>query len=473
MLMARPRILVFLFLTLILAVSPVRGAEKLNLVFILADDLGWADLACFGSDLHETPNLDRLATQGVRFTNAYAASPVCSPTRASIVTGKHPARLHMTIWREAALQRGNRKLLEPVCLDSLPLEELTLAEILKDAGYYTAHVGKWHLGRAEAYPQPHGFQQNVGGTLWGAPQTFWYPFAGDQYFQDWRYVPDLEPGDPGDYLTDSLTDAALEIIEQQTARQRPFYLNLWYHAVHTPIEGKPELVKKYERKINDKSVQRNPHYAAMVESLDANVGRVLAKLDELGIADQTLVVFTSDNGGFVNRCKLHPNLQVANNIPLRSGKGSCYEGGVRIPLIVRGPGIATGVCEAPVISCDYYPTILHQLGIADRITGELDGIDLSPQFQDPSLPVQRESLFFHYPHYYPTTSPVSAIRKGDWKLLEYFEDGHTELYDLKHDVGEKTNLAKEQPEIADQLLNELRNWRNAVGAQLPEPNPAK
>jgi arylsulfatase A-like enzyme len=471
--MPRTRLFVFLLVTLILSVNLARGAEKLNLVFILADDLGWTDLSCYGSDLHESANLDRLATQGVRFTNAYAASPVCTPTRASILTGKHPARLHMTIWREAALERGNRKLLQPVCLDSLPLAELTLAEILKDDGYYTAHVGKWHLGRAEAYPQPHGFRRNVGGTLWGAPQTFWYPFSGDQYFRDWRYVPDLEPGEPEDYLTDSLTDAALEIIEQKTADQQPFYLNLCYHSVHTPIEGKPELVKKYERKIGENSIQRNPHYAAMVESLDDNVGRVLDKLDELDIADRTLVIFTSDNGGFVNRCKLHPNLQVANNTPLRSGKGSCYEGGVRIPLIVRGPGIANGVCETPVISCDFYPTILSQLGLADRIEGELDGIDLSPQLRDPALPSNRESLYFHYPHYYPTTTPVSAIRKGDWKLLEYFEDGHTELFDLKSDLGETTNLAAEQPEIADQLLDELRSWRKAVGAQLPERNPAK
>ncbi|SVC54131.1 uncharacterized protein METZ01_LOCUS306985, partial [marine metagenome] len=330
------------FILICLVTSSVQAAKRPNLVLILADDLGWADLSCYGNDLHETPNLDRLARQGVRFTDAYAASPVCTPTRAAILTGLHPARLHMTIWRESALNRGNRKLLQPICLDSLPLKHVTLTEVLKKAGYFNAHLGKWHVGRAEAYPQAHGFHVNIGGTLWGAPQTFWYPFNGDGYFRDWRYVPGLEPGNKGDYLTDRLTDKALVIMEKQAKASRPFYLNLWYHSVHTPIEGKPELVERYRKKINPNSVRKNSHYAAMVHSLDENVGRVLAKIDELGIAGNTLVIFTSDNGGFINKCKLNRELAVANNAPLRSGKGSCYEGGVRVPLIVRGPQVAQG-----------------------------------------------------------------------------------------------------------------------------------
>ena len=338
-------------------------AKHPNIILLLADDLGWADLACYGNDLHETPNLDRLARQGIRFTDAYAASPVCTPPRASILTGKHPARLHMTIWRESARERGRRQLLEPVCLDSLPLEHTTLAEILKEAGYFNAHIGKWHLGRAEAYPQPHGFHVNIGGTLWGAPQTFWYPYNGDAYFRDWRYVPDLEPGKTGDYLTDRLTDKGLEIMEKQSKAGRPFFLNLWYHTVHMPIEGKPQLVKYYYEKIQPDSHWKNPHYAAMVHSLDENVGRVLTKVKDLGISDNTLVVFTSDNGGFVNRCKLHRELQVANNFPLRSGKGSCYEGGIRIPLIIRGPGVIKGgKSSTPIYSCDLLPTLLHATG---------------------------------------------------------------------------------------------------------------
>jgi arylsulfatase A-like enzyme len=212
----------------------------------------------------------------------------------------------MTIWREAALRRGNRELLEPVCIDSLPVEETTFAELLKDAGYHNVHLGKWHAGRAEGYPQAHGFHRNIGGTLWGAPQTFWYPFDGDAYFRDWRYVPDLEPGREGDYLTDVLTDKAIGIIEEQAAAREPFFVNLWYHSVHTPIEGKPELVEHYRRKTTDDHTQRNPHYAAMVHSVDENAGRVLARLDELGLREDTLVVFSSDNGGFTRTPADHP-----------------------------------------------------------------------------------------------------------------------------------------------------------------------
>ena len=401
-------------------------------------------------------------------------APVCTPTRAAIMTGKHPARLHMTIWRESAQTRGNRKLLEPVALDSLPLDEVTLAEVLQDAGYYTAHIGKWHLGRAESYPQPHGFEVNVGGTLWGAPQTFFYPYKGEQYFRDWRYVPDLEPGQNGDYLTDRLTDKALEIMEQQVEAKKPFFLNLWYHSVHTPIEGKPGLVSKYEAKINGKTRQANPDYAAMVESLDANVGRVLERIEQLGIANNTIVVFTSDNGGFIGSCKLHKGRPVANNLVHRSGKGSCYEGGVRVPLIIRTPEMMQGATsDTPVYSCDLYPTLLNLAGLSDQIPTEIDGIDLAPLLRDPSTDLTRESLYFHYPHYYSTTSPVSALRKGDWKLLEYFEDGRTELYNLVNDPSEATNLSATQPEKTQELLAALHAWRDSVGAQLPEPNSNK
>lgn len=471
------RIYLIFALSILFCALPFMGVAKgnesrPNIVFILADDLGWADLACYGSDLHETPNLDRLAKQGVRFTEAYAASPVCTPTRVSILTGKHPARLHMTIWREAALNRGKQKLLEPVCVDSLPTDEITIAELLKDAGYYNVHLGKWHAGRAEAYPQAHGFHRNIGGTLWGAPETFWYPYNGDSYFREWRYIPDLEPGSEGDYLTDALTNKAIEAMEAQTAVERPFFINLWYHSVHTPIEGKPGLVEYYEKKITDKHVQRNPHYAAMVHSLDENVGRVLAKIDELGIADNTLVVFSSDNGGFIKDEKLHPGLQVANNSPLRSGKGSSYEGGVRVPLIVRGPDIAKGKeSEAQVISCDLFPTFLDAARIDARPEGPIDGLSLAAVLKNPKKTLDRDALYFHYPHYYHTTTPVSAMRKGDWKLLEYYEDGRVELYNIKKDFAEATNLASAQPEIAEHLRAELHDWRKRVGALDPEANP--
>lgn len=473
----------FLLILLVLhAAGTSRATDQSNVVLIVADDLGWSDLACYGNALHETPHLDRLAAEGMRFTDYYAASPVCTPTRASILTGKHPARLHMTIWREAALERGRRKLLEPVCLDSLPLEETTLAEVFRGAGYYTAHVGKWHLGRAEAYPQAHGFHENIGGTLWGAPQTFFYPYSGDRYFSDWRYVPDLEPGEAGDYLTDALTGKALEILEREVKRGRPLFLNLWYHSVHTPIEGKPALVAKYRDKIAAMEAKsgkpaspRNPDYAAMVESLDENVGRVLQRIDELGVAGRTLVVFTSDNGGFINTCKLHPGIPVADNSPLRSGKGSCYEGGIRVPLIVRAPGTKEkggATCSAPVWSCDLFPTLLGQCGLGDKAGTAVDGVDLSPLLRDPAMTLERGPLCFHYPHYYPTTSPVSAIREGDWKVVEYLGDGPApELYNLASDPGESRNLADEEREKRDELLARLREWRASVDAQMPEVNP--
>jgi len=446
-----------------------------HVILILADDLGWSDLACYGSDLHETPNLDALAAGGIRFTQAYAASPVCSPTRASILTGRHPARLNMTIWRESALDRGNRQLLEPITRDALPLSETTLAERLKEAGYYTAHVGKWHLGTAEAYPQPHGFDTNIGGTLWGAPQSFFYPYTGTRYFRGWRYVPDLEPSAPGDYLTDRLTDKAIEILKAK-AHQQPVFLNLWYHAVHTPIDGKPEKIAKYRRKIQDTNpvVHRNPDYAAMVESLDENVGRVLAYLDETGLRDQSLILFLSDNGGFVNECKLHPGVPVTSNAPLRSGKGSCYEGGVRIPWILDLPGSQTNrrVLKEPVTTCDVLPTIVSILGLSWDEKIPLDGEDVSILWEGASemKTLNRRSLYFHYPQYYPTTTPVSAIRKGPWKYLHYFEDKREELYYLPEDIGEKRNLIDHHHEVVQTMRGELASWYQDMNAQLPEIN---
>lgn len=469
----------FLFLCLFLCGGfqtwlKAEQVAKHNLILILADDLGWSDLACYGSDLHETPHLDRMASEHIRFNHAYAASPVCTPTRASILTGRHPARLNMTIWRENALNRGNRALLEPVTLDALPLSETTLAECLGKSDYYTAHIGKWHLGPAEAYPQPHGFNVNIGGTLWGAPQTFFYPFKGDQYFSGWRYVPDLEPSDDGDYLTDRLTDKAIEIIDQ-CAGKKPFYLNLWYHTVHTPIEGKQQLVEKYKSKIERVNPTRhlNPDYAAMVESLDQNVGRVLARLDALGIRDETLIVFLSDNGGFINGSRLQNGMPVTSNAPLRSGKGSCYEGGLRIPMMIDLPGEnhPPRVIETPVTTCDLFPTLLNVLEVTWPADLVLDGVDIHSLWTEPNVSLDRDTLFFHYPHYYPTTKPVSAMRQGSWKLMQYFEDQSLELYNLGKDPGEKHNLASVHGEKVKQMLAQLKQWQQSVRAPLPEKNP--
>ncbi len=457
---------------LYLAAAPVRAAERPNIVLILADDLGWADLGVYGSDLHETPNLDRFASSAVRFTDAYAAAPVCSPTRASIQTGKTPARLHLTIWREATLRPPpERKLIHAPAVSDLPHEEVTIAEALKAAGYLTAHVGKWHLGGAGHYPETQGYDVNVGGSLWGAPQTFFFPYRGTKHFGgEPRYIPGLDWGREGEYLTDRLTDEALKIIDR--AGGRPFFLNLCYHTVHTPIEAKREAVEKYRAKIRPGLHHRNPVYAAMVESLDENVGRVLAKLDERGIAGETVVIFTSDNGGYIGR---YEGRQVTDNYPLRSGKGSLYEGGIRVPLIVRWPGVTKpgGVCREPVSTIDFYPTLLEIAGVEGdaKHNEQVEGLSLAGLLRNPGAKLEREALYFHYPHYYATTTPVSAIRSGNWKLLEYFEDGRIELYDLSRDLGERKDLAEVRRDVALRLRDRLARWRAEVGAQMPQPNP--
>jgi arylsulfatase A-like enzyme len=454
--------------------GPEGALRPPNIVFILVDDLGWADLACYGADLHESPNIDRFAKESMVFTNAYAAAPVCSPTRASIMTGKHPARLHMTVWSEAAENPPrNRKVIPPVTRPHLPFEEVTIAEALsKD--YFKAHVGKWHLGEAFGYPEAHGFDVNIGGTHWGCPVSFFYPYKGMFHKEGLRYVPDLESGneDPSAYLTDRLTDEALHLMAN--AHDWPFYLNLCYYTVHTPIQGKPEKVEHFEGKVQEGMKHRNPEYAAMVASLDENVGRVLAKLDELGVADNTIVFFFSDNGGFIGQ---RDGLPVTDNTPLRSGKGSLYEGGIREPLMVRWPGVTKpgSVCDTPVTSTDFFPTIVQMTGSGQNseTPATPDGLNLVPLLRDPHAKLDRDTLFWHYPHYYPTTSPVSAVRHGDWKLLEYYEDGHCELYRLSDDVGETHDLSAQEPERVAELKAMLDRWRKDVDAQIPTRNSEK
>jgi arylsulfatase A-like enzyme len=445
-----------------------------NVVLILADDLGWSDLACTGSDLHETPHLDKLAQQGVRFTDAYSASPICSPTRASILTGKHPARLGITIWREAALNPPrNRRLLPPSSVADLPHSEATLATTLQAAGYRTALVGKWHLGEADHAPETHGFDVNIGGTHWGAPTTYFYPYRRPfTQVQERRYIPHLEFGKPGEYLTDRLTDEAIRVIDWATEAKQPFFLYPAHYAPHTPIEAKPELLKRYEGKVTPKLRHRNPAYAAMVHSLDESVGRILDRLEKNGLTDRTLVLVTSDNGGQIGT---YDGMTVTDNTPLRSGKGSLYEGGVRVPLIVRWPGVTTPgtVCDEPVVSTDLYWTIADAAGVhvGEPLKGERDGQSLVPLLRDAKQRLDRKTLFFHYPHYYPTAAPVSSLRARDWKLLEYHEDSRVELYNLKDDLGETQNLVDAKPDTAKELLQRLHDWRNAVNARMPTLNP--
>ncbi len=472
----RMLIVIFTVLGWTILPTPLDASEPavkkpLNFVFLLADDLGWADLACYGGDLHETPNLDQLANESVRFTDAYAAAPVCTPTRASILTGKTPARLHMTIWREASANPPlKRKMIPPITVGDLPHEEVTLADVLHDAGYYTARVGKWHLGEASYYPETHGFDANIGGSHWGAPTTFFYPYSGSGTFgNEFRYVPHLELGAKDEYLTDRLTSEAIRIVEK--VHDRPFFLNMWWHTVHTPIEAPQGMVEPYVEKFRPESNHQNARYAAMVESLDTNVGRLLAKLEELGVSDRTVVIFTSDNGGFVNKNR---GQVVTNNAPLRSGKGSLYEGGVRVPLMVRWPSITPQgqICRAPVSTIDFYPTILEMAGLLGDAehNASVDGKSLVPVLKRPEAKLDRETLYWHYPHYYPTTAPVSSIRQGNWKLLHYYEDDRVELYDLASDLGEEKDRAEDQPEVAGALRNELDRILGEVGAQSAETN---
>ena len=419
-----------------------------NFVFFLVDDLGWRDVGCYGTKFYETPHVDRLAAEAMRFTNAYAACPVCSPTRASILAGKYPARLNLTDWIPGH-KRRNAKLLVPKFNQQLPLEEVTIAEALKEAGYASASIGKWHLGGAGYYPDKQGFGVNVAGTHKGQPPSYFHP----------EQIPTMPPGHDGKYLTDALTDEAEKFI--QANRDRPFFLYFPYYAVHTPIQGKKDVVAKYAAKAPDGG-QKNATYAAMIEGVDDSVGRVMKKLDELKIADRTVVLFMSDNGGLAG---------VTSNAPLRAGKGTLYEGGIREPMIIKWPGATKpgSVCAAPVISTDFYPTMLEMAGLPPRPKQHVDGVSLAALLKQTGGP-RREALYWHYPHYHRTL-PGGAIRRGDWKLIEYYEDGRLEVYNLKDDPSESKDLAAAMPDRAAEMRKMLADWRQAVGARMPTSNP--
>ena len=431
-----------------------------NVVLILVDDLGWTDLSCQGSTFYQTPNIDRLAKEGMRFTHGYAACTVCSPTRGAVLTGKYPARLHITDWI-AGHQRPFAKLKPPDWTQHLPHEETTLAELLKEAGYATFHVGKWHLGNEPYWPKTHGFDENVGGNHRGQPPSYFFP-----YERNGIQLPGLSTGKNNEYLTDRLTDETLRIME--TNRDRPFFIYLPHYTVHTPLQAKAEKIGKYsnpQRQQGTVSSQQNATYAAMIESLDESVGRIMAGLEEMKLAEKTLVIFTSDNGGLVLN-------NVTSNAPLRAGKGSAYEGGVRVPLIVRYPPLVKAgiTCNAPAMSIDLYPTIADLAGIGER--APVDGVSLVPMLKDAAADLGREALYWHYPHYHPGgATPYGAIRDGDWRLVEFFEDGKVELYHLAEDIGEENDLAAKEPAKRDELLSKLRRWRQDAGAQMPRENP--
>ncbi len=461
------------------------GPHQPNVLFILVDDLGWMDLSCQGSRYYETPNIDRIAHEGMRFTNAYAACPVCSPTRASIMSGKYPARVGVTQFIGG---RGRGRLLEVPYIDHLPSGEHSLASALRDGGYQTWHIGKWHLGAQPYWPERHGFDVNVGGCDFGAPGP-------TGYFSPWA-IPNLQHLDlpSGVFLDDYLTDRAVSLINDRDAG-RPFFLNMWYYLVHTPIQAKPDLVRKYQRKakamgldrepalvegdyhpvqhkahvrIQRRIVQSDPVYAAMIEILDDNVGKLMQALTRQGILDQTLVIFTSDNGG-LSTSEGSPTC----NAPLSEGKGWMYEGGTRDALLMRWPDVISphSVCDVPVTSPDFYPTLLRAAGLDLLPHQHTDGEDMMPLLRG-GMHLHRDAIFWHYPHY-PNQggTPCSAIRMGDWKLIEFLEDGHCELYNLRDDIGEQHDLADVEQTRTAAMQQRLASWRSEVEAKMPSPNP--
>ncbi len=452
-----------------------------NILFILIDDMGWRDLSCQGSIYYETPQIDRLAAQGMRFTDAYASCPVCSPTRASLLTGKYPARLGMTTWIG---DKSRGKLLDVPYVDHLALEEFSLAKSLKQGGYQTWHVGKWHLGGRDFYPEHHGFDMNIGGCAWGHPRKgYWSPYG----------IETLSDGPEGEYLTDRLTDEAINLI--RNSGDQPFFLYMSHYAVHTPIQAKAEDVERFTQKaqamgldkltavvegefypcehkknqrVARRIIQSNPVYAAMVWNLDWNIGRLLEALRANGKEQDTLVIFTSDNGG-LSTAEATPT----SNKPLNEGKGWMYEGGVREPLIIRWPGVVSenSITHEPVTTTDFYPTLLQAAGLPLRPEQHVDGESFLPLLQGEAWK-HASSIFWHYPHYgNQGGTPGSAMRHGDWKLLEFFEDDRLELYNLRDDLEEKYDLAPSNRPLAERLREELHAWRNQVGGLIPQPNP--
>ena len=439
---------------------------KPNFVLFLMDDLGWADIGVNGSTFYQTPHLDALAARSMQFKNAYAASPVCSPTRAALLTGKHPARLQLTDWLPGRADQPSQKLLRADLKSTLPLAEVTLAEALKSAGYVSAHVGKWHLGAEGFGPLEQGFDQNIGGDHSGSPASYFSPYANPS-LPEWR-IPGLPDGPDGEYLTDRLTREAESFITEN--KDKPFLLYLPHFAVHIPLKAKEELVQKY-RQLSSSSAQNNAIYAAMVESMDESVGSILRKLKALNLAENTVVIFTSDNGGL--HVKEGPNTPATSNAPLRSGKGTLYEGGIRVPLLIYAPGKHGNglVSYVPVTTADLFFTVLDLAGLAPKKGTTSDGRSLIPLLRKKTF--AHRNLYWHYPHYSNQGGkPGWAIRQGDYKLIEFFEEGRLELYNLRTDRSEQQNLVSQLPKKVQALKTALHQWGKAVGAQHMKENPA-
>ena len=493
-----------------------QAARLPNVVFFLVDDLGWSDVGCFGSSFYDTPNIDQLATEGVRFTDGYAACHVCSPTRASILTGKYPARMNLTDWIPG---RGNfpfQVLANAEKVLNLKREETTLAEVLKDLGYETALFGKWHLGQ-DTNPTEHGFDIHVPHSV--------NSNLGRRGFLNPKDIPGL---DGGEYVTDFLAELAAQYIEEK--KDKPFLLYMSHFSVHDPIQGRPDLVKKYQKKLasmppqvgpdyilegnpdsptypsraeldeliklpeyadtyksypNDlvkvKQIQDNVQFAGMVESVDQSLGTLVAKLEELGLEDNTIIFFMSDNGG-MSVMNGTPRREVpkeildartsTSNLPLRGAKGWLYEGGIRVPMIVKWPhkGKKGTICDEPLISVDFYPTILEMVGAEDKIK-DIDGKSFTRLVQGKKM--DRGPIYWHFPQYsnHGMQSPGGAVRYGNYKLLEYYENGTVQLFNLKDDIGEQNDLSKIEVQKAKELTAKLHQWRKDVNAQMMSPNP--
>lgn len=439
-------------------------ARKPNVVLMLIDDLGYKDLGCYGGNLFETPHLDHLATESLRFTQAYANCPVCSPSRAALMTGKNPARLgftgHITAIGKHRHPEKSR-IIPPQDKMYLPLEEQSMAELLKDAGYVSASIGKWHLGEEGHWPQDQGFDENIGGWTHGSPPSYYHPYTKPK--QPWNSgIPTLPKKEAPQYLTDRLTDEAIGFIERNQAQ--PFFLYLTLYAVHTPLQAPEGMAEKYKKKFAGKDVGIHPAYAAMVENMDRNMGRVLDTLKALDLEEDTIVIFTSDNGGLEDS---------ADQNPLREGKGTLYEGGIRVPLMVKWPGrVKVGETEQLAMGSDLLPTIAAMTDTKPASTESLDGYDLTPVLSAGQT-IERKPQVWYYPHYHSKSMrPGAAIRKGNYKLIETYDPEDMELYDLATDLSETTNLAKSNPEKVAELLKDLHAYLDEVVKVRHTPNPA-
>jgi len=511
--------LILLLFVAILA-SCSKQQTQPNVIFFMVDDMGWKDLGCYGSSFYDTPNIDGFASQGVRFTDAYAACHVCSPTRASLITGKYPASINLTDWLPGRRDFPFQKLKNVKINQHIPYDLKTFPEILKDNGYQTAIIGKWHLGEDSASIHRQGFDMHIPDWNKGWPNKGYHPPYG---------LKKLKAASEQEYLTDRLTDEALNYIEGN--KDKPFFLYLSHFAVHDPIQGRKDLVEKYDARLNKmpestanpfvlegnpdqpnplpresldslvtkkthsgyrvfedntvqiKQKQDNTEFAAMVESVDESLGRVLNKLEELDIAEHTIIFFYSDNGGMAAANFYYPDRSIkedeldlafsTSNLPLRGAKGWLYEGGIRVPLIVKWPGVGEkgALCNTPVTTPDFYPTILDLLGI-EYEADNLDGQSIAPLIKEQST-FEERAVFWHFPHYsnHGMQSPGGAVRFGDYKLLEYYENGTVQLFNLRDDIAEQNDLSDSLPGKVAELKKMLNQWREQVGAKMMPPNP--